>query len=169
MTSKNRTYNSISNSLYGIISYFIILVVTFASRKVFALSLGEEYLGLNSLFSNFVTMLSLPELGLSTAMLFFLYKPVANRDTIKINSFLNYYKKIYRFISIGITITGLFFSFFLGYFVHSEINPHIIQIYFLFQSNPRYAGKKASAWLHRCGYLRVTPATRGRKESVQNH
>lgn len=131
MVNKDRTYNSISNSIYGILSYFIILIVTFLSRKIFATSLGEEFLGLNSLFSNFVTMLSLPELGLSTAMLFFLYKPVAEKNKEKICAFLNFYKKIYNWIGLGITFVGIIFSFFLNIFVHSSINSVQIQIYFI--------------------------------------
>lgn len=132
MKKNDRTYNSISNSVYGILSYLIILIITFISRKVFVSSLGNVYLGLNSVFSGFVTMLSLPELGLSTAMLFFLYKPVAENDANKVTAYLKFYKKIYNSIGLIITLIGILFSFTLPFFIHSPLDNKSIQVYFIF-------------------------------------
>lgn len=70
----------------------------FAVRTVFIRVMGVEYLGLSSLFSSMLMVLNLAELGFSSAIVFHMYKPIAEDDPVTINALLHYYKIVYRVI-----------------------------------------------------------------------
>ena len=65
-----RTEKSLKNVLFGWGMQLVIIVLGFICRTVFIEILGEEYLGLSGLFANILTMLSLAELGIGTAIIF---------------------------------------------------------------------------------------------------
>lgn len=69
------------NIKYSTITYLLKLALQFAVRLVFVRSLPLEYLGINGLFTNLLAMLSLAELGVGTAIVYSLYKPLADKDT----------------------------------------------------------------------------------------
>ena len=72
----SRTRNSAFNIATGIGGQMLRILLNFAVRTVFIHILGKVYLGVNGLFSNTLTLLSLTELGFATAMNFKLYKPL---------------------------------------------------------------------------------------------
>ena len=76
----SRTCKSIQNIITAILGQVLIIIIGFISRKIFILYLSAEYLGLNGLFSSILTVLSLTELGLGPAMIFSLYKPLADNN-----------------------------------------------------------------------------------------
>lgn len=136
MNSKSRSANSLRNMIIGVGSQVIILLLMFIGRTVFINVLGAEYLGVNGLFANILTILSLAELGIGNVMIYSLYKPVAENDEATIRALLNYYKNIYRKIAVAVLIFGLCVVPFLGKIVNSDL-PHtsIILYYILFLLN----------------------------------
>lgn len=106
------------NILISAIAQIVVLLSNFIIRKIFVSTLSVEYLGLNGLFSNIVSLLSLAELGVGSAILFSLYLPLAEEEWGKIQAIMLLFKKIY--ISIGIVI------FLLGMTV-VPILPHLIK------------------------------------------
>ena len=103
--SLSRTHNSIVNVSWGLIVTLLNTLVTFANRTVFVKCLGPEYLGLNSLFSEVITMLSLAELGVGMAINFSLYRPI--HDYVKLSQLMSLYKKTYNIIAFVIFALGL--------------------------------------------------------------
>ena len=103
----SRTKNSTRNMLSGVINRLIIIVFPFIIRTLINQKLGAEYLGLSSLFKSVLTMLSLAELGFSSAIVFSMYKPIALGDKDQINSLLNFYRKTYIIIGLILLIIGL--------------------------------------------------------------
>ena len=85
----------------------MIIVVNMVARKVFLQSLGSDYLGLNSLFTNIVGLLAVAELGFGSAIDYSLYKPLAEDDKEAIKSLMKLYKKIYCTIGCVILLGGL--------------------------------------------------------------
>ena len=75
-----RTKNTIKNITITILTQVIITLLGFLSRKVFIDSLGTEYLGVNGLLTNVLSMLSLIEGGIGTSIVYNLYKPLAEDD-----------------------------------------------------------------------------------------
>ena len=119
------------NVIITIITFIIGLIPSFIVRKVFLDNLGNELLGLSSLFSNIVGLLSIVELGIGSAIIFSLYKPFADGNKIKVKGYLDYYFNFYK--KIGFIILGLGFLIipFLKIFIKEEINIFHVQQYFI--------------------------------------
>lgn len=131
-----RIQNSLKNMLFGISGQIISAVMGFIVRTVFIATLGIEYLGVNGLFTNILTLLSVANLGFDTAVIYSLYKPLAEGDQRKIQAFMNLYAKAYRIIGLIILLLGLSLLPFLPYLMNGETAiPHIQVIYILFLLN----------------------------------
>lgn len=103
----NVVHNAKRNIAAGTINKIIILLCPFIERVFINSILGPEYLGLGSLYSAIISVLSLSELGFHSAMVFNMYKPAAEGDTKKINGLLNYYRNVYRVVGCIILLLGL--------------------------------------------------------------
>ena len=101
-----RVLNSIKNVTVAIISYVLAMLIGIVSQSVLVRYLGIEYNGINGLFTNIISMLSVAELGIGSAVVYHLYKPIAENDKDKIKSLMNFYKIAYRWIALIITIIG---------------------------------------------------------------
>lgn len=91
MNKKSRTEYSILNIMTGLGGYMINTIIGLICRMVFTRTLAADYLGINGLFTNILTMLSLAELGIGSAIVFALYKPLAENDEEKIASLVKFY------------------------------------------------------------------------------
>ena len=128
-----RTIESIRNVGASILSTIISIVVGFVAQKIFINQLGIEYSGLNGLFSNIITMLSISELGIGTTIVYHLYKPIVEDDKNKIKSLMKFYKTSYRIIAMVIIISGLAITPLIPTLVGDTIvRDNLIIIYYLF-------------------------------------
>lgn len=131
-----RINNSLKNIYTGLFGQVITLLVTFVTRTIFIKILGVEYLGISGLFSNILTIFSLAELGVGQAIIFSLYKAIADDDKQKICGLMNLYEKIYKCIGIFILIIGIGLTPFLGKIIGQDVNiQNINLIYILFVMN----------------------------------
>lgn len=137
MKEESRTKNSILNISTGAIVQIMNKLMAFVVRTVFIKMLNSEYLGVNGLFTNILSILSFAELGIGTAIIFNMYKPVAENDIPKIKSLMHLYKKAYNIIGIVIFLLGLCVIPFMDYIVTDvpNIEENIILIYILFLAN----------------------------------
>ena len=137
MNTKDKTQNSIRNSAFGIASQIVIILISFFTRSIFLKYLSEEYLGLNGLFSNVISILSLTELGFGTAAIYALYKPLAAKEEEQVAALMNLYAKIYHIMFAIVTILGLILLPFIRYIIKDlpEDIPNIHLIYLLFVLN----------------------------------
>ena len=103
----SRTQNSIYNIVTGVSGQILATVLKFVVRTVFIHTLGKTYLGINGLFSDILTMLSLTELGFDTAINFKMYKPLAEKDVKRVRVLLKFYKTVYRIVGTVILILGI--------------------------------------------------------------
>ena len=129
----SRTKNSIRNSTVSIITQVLTVIINFIVKTVFIHTLGSEYLGVNGLFSNIITMLSLADLGIGVAIPYSLYKPLAEENHEKINILMKFYAKVYNVIGIIVLTIGLSLIPFLGLMIKDMPDiPHLRFIYALF-------------------------------------
>lgn len=137
MVQKTRTQYSILNILTGIGGYGINTVIGFVCRMVFVRCLADEYLGINGLFSNILSMLSLAELGIGNAIVYALYKPIAENDEDKIASLMQFYRKAYQIIGCVVALFGILMIPFLDFVIQEppEIKENLYVIYILFLFN----------------------------------
>ncbi|WP_035416123.1 lipopolysaccharide biosynthesis protein [Bacillus sp. MB2021] len=133
MTKNSRTKSVIKNSVFGIIGQLFNLIINFASRTIFIQLLGAMYLGIHGLFSNIFSILSLFELGIGSAIVYSLYKPLAEKNERKIEALMNLYAKAYKVIGLGILIIGLSILPLLKFIVTDQSNiPQFKLIFILF-------------------------------------
>lgn len=112
-----RIQHAAKNIAFGYIGNITSTVLGFVLRTVFIMKLDATLLGINGLYTGVLTMLSLAELGIGTALNFSLYAPVARKDYEKIKSYMLFYKKAYRVIAGIVAVIGIILIPFLKYFI----------------------------------------------------
>lgn len=132
-TNGSRTKKLIRNSVVGAIAFGIQIIITFISRVVFIRYLGIEYLGVNDLYANLLSVLSLADLGFETVLMYSLYKPIANNDQVLICELVNTFKKLYRLIAVVVFVLGILLVPFLSQIIKdSGLNNQDLIVYYLF-------------------------------------
>lgn len=127
MRTKKASINIAINS----IAYIIGFLPSFIVRKVFLDTLGNDMLGLSSLYLNIIGLFSIIEMGIGSAIIFSLYKPYAENNIEKMQGYLSFYKKFYIRIGSVIFAAGLLFIPFLNIFVTGNINNKDAIVYFI--------------------------------------
>jgi len=128
-----RAINSIKNTGVALLCNLISVVIGFVAQKAFLQTLGLEYAGLNGLFNNIVSMLAIAELGIGTAIVYHLYKPIAEKDISRIKTLMQFYKVSYRVIALIVLILGICIMPFLHSIVgETSAYESIYAIYALF-------------------------------------
>lgn len=133
----NRTENSIRNIFWGVISKFVMLFFPFIIRTILIKSLGADFLGLNSLFTSILTVLNLAELGFSSAVVYNMYKPIAENDAETVCALMAYYRKVYHVIGVCVTVVGVALIPFLPHLISGSYpqSINITVLYLLFLAN----------------------------------
>ena len=124
----DRVKNAKRNIVFGFVSKAVSIVLPFLIRTVIIRTLGAEYLGLNGLFASILQVLNMSELGFSSAVVYSMYRPIAENDDDAICALLNFYRKVYRIIGFGILIAGLAILPFLRYLIKDGAVPNGINI-----------------------------------------
>lgn len=123
---------------FGILNRIISLLVPFLLQTVLIYSLGAQYGGIKGLFSSILSVLNLSELGVGTAIVYSMYKPIAEDDIDTICALLKLYKKLYRIIGAVILFLGLAVTPFVKYLIHGaypeEINLQLVFLLYLINS-----------------------------------
>ncbi len=101
------------NIIFGYIGQLATALISFVLRTIFIRNLAEQLLGVNSLYTNILSILSMAELGIGTALNFALYRPVAEHDREKVKSYMQMYRKAYYIIALVVAGIGLAIAPFL--------------------------------------------------------
>lgn len=129
-----RTKNASRNIVFGGILKIYQIAVPFLMRTAMIYFMGVQYLGLNSLFTSILQVLNLTELGVGSAMVYSMYKPIAEDDTNTICALMRLYRLYYRVIGIVIAVIGVVLTPFIPYLVKSDL-PAGLNIYVLYLLN----------------------------------
>ena len=121
------------NIFFGYLGNIMIMIMGFLQRTVFIMVLDKTLLGVNSLYTDILSVLSLAELGIGSALNYSLYKPVAENNLEKIKSYMRLYKRAYLVIAGVITIVGIALIPFLPYLIKDSkgINGRDLILYYL--------------------------------------
>lgn len=131
-----RTKNSIKNTIVSFSSNLLTIVIGLIAQGIFIKILGSEYLGINGLFSNIISMLGIVELGVGSAIIYHLYKPIVEEDIKKVKALMNFYKKCYTIIALIILTIGLMITPYLNLFIEEvtiDINISLVYILFIIE------------------------------------
>ena len=139
---KSRTQKSLTNVIFGIGSQGVELILKVVGRTIFIRFLAIEYLGVNGLFGEILTVLSLAELGIGSALGYALYKPLREDNKKRISALMELYRKSYVIIGIGVAVVGALLIPFLDYIVKDpgKVAGELKQIYvfYLFNTSITY-------------------------------
>ena len=134
----DRVGNTKRNIIVGEIDRFLGILLPFIVRTMMIHMLGAEYLGLTGLFYSIVQMLNLAEMGFGTAIVYSMYKPIAQNDDKAINALLRFYAVVYRAVGAVITLIGLSVLPFLPNLIKDkvpeDVNVYIVYLIFLANS-----------------------------------
>lgn len=126
-----RIQKSLKNVSTGLINKAAIMLLSFTTKTVFIRLLGAEYNGINSLYTNILSVLSLAELGLGNVLIFYLYSALEKEDTDKIATLTQEFKKIYKIIIVCVSLVGIAIVPFLNILVKSDLPYNELVIYYL--------------------------------------
>lgn len=126
-----RTKNAARNLKFGAILRIYMILLPFLMRTVLLKELGVEYLGLGGLFNSIMKALNIAELGVNSAMVFTMYRAVAEDDTVKIRALMKQYRKYYRLIGLFIAVAGVALVPFLPRLVSGKI-PDDVSLYVIY-------------------------------------
>lgn len=129
-----RTKNAARNMLFDGMLKVLNILIPFIIRTVMLHYLGAQYLGLNGLFKSILSFLNLAELGVGSAMVFSMYKPISEDDTESICALLKLYRTFYRAIGLFIAVAGLALTPFLRGLISGDI-PQDMNLYILYFMN----------------------------------
>ena len=130
----DRTKNATRNIVFDGALEMMNMLFPFAIRSVMLHYLGTEYLGLNGLFKSLLMFLNLAELGVGSAMVFSMYKPIAEDDTFTICALLRLYRTLYRIIGLAIAAVGLLLMPVLRNLIKGDL-PAGMNLYILYLMN----------------------------------
>lgn len=134
MAKIERTKNATRNIIFGVILKAYQIVVPFLMRTAMIYLMGVQYLGLNSLFTSILQVLNLAELGVGSAMIYSMYKPIAEDDDTTICSLMKLYRTYYRIIGLVIAIIGCVLTPFIPKLISGGV-PEGLNIYILYLLN----------------------------------
>ena len=130
----DKAKNAKRNIVFGTVLKLYQILLPFLFRSIIVYTLGVEYLGLNSLFTSVLQVLNLAELGVGSAMVFSMYRPIAEDDEAKICALMHLYKIYYRVIGAVILVLGLLLTPFIPNLINGSV-PNDINVYVLYIMN----------------------------------
>lgn len=137
MSESSRTKKSIVNVSVVLVIQVVNTIIGIINRTIFIQLLGNDYLSVNGLFSNILTLLSFAELGIGNAIIFSLYRPISEKNNKKICEILNLYRRAYWVIFVVVFAIGVAIIPFLDAIISDvpDIQESIVLIYVLFIVN----------------------------------
>lgn len=139
-----RTKNATRNIVFGMTLKIYQSAMPFLVRTAMIYFMGVEYLGLDSLFVSILQVLNLAELGVGSAMVFGMYKPIVEDDAVTICALMKLYRTYYRIIGLVIAVVGLALTPLIPRLIKSDLPPEL-NIYVLYWLN--LAATVFSYWL----------------------
>ncbi len=127
----SRTKNTSRNILAGLWNRFSTILLSFVNRTIIIYILGAEFSGLNSLFVSILGVLNIAELGIDTAIVQSMYKPIAEGNKKRICELLTLYRKSYHIVGTVILGAGLLLIPFIPQLIHEEL-PVSVNLYALY-------------------------------------
>ncbi len=139
-----RTKNASRNIAFGLLLKIYQILLPFLIRTAMIYCMGVQYVGLDSLFVSIVQVLNLAELGVGVAMVYSMYRPIAEDDAVSICALMKLYRTYYRVIGGIVAVVGLALTPFIVRLVKSDLPPDV-DIYVLYWLN--LAATVLSYWL----------------------
>ncbi|MBQ7506028.1 MAG: hypothetical protein IJT05_01745 [Lachnospiraceae bacterium] len=106
-TGTVRARNAVRNSFFSVLTQVALIVFAALSNRVVNHRIGEALIGLNGTITNVLGILSVTELGFSTAVIYHLYRGMAEKNEKEVAELINLYRRAYFVIAGIILVIGL--------------------------------------------------------------
>lgn len=126
--NESRVKKSLLNARVNTICYFLSLFVAFFTRKIFIDYLGTEFIGLTGTLQSLLGFLNLAELGIGSAIGYFLYKPLVAKDETRLRELVSLLGYVYRIIGLVILTVGVVLALFLP-LIYSDLQFSLSVVY----------------------------------------
>ena len=138
-----RTEKSVRNMKFAMIAQLVTMILTFVSKPVIINLVGFDAHSINSLFTQVISAISLAEMGVGSAIVYNLYKPLAEGDHKKVSELMNLFRTAYWAIGAATMVIGLALTPWLQYLIKGIENYEfsyirIAYLMFVFQSATSY-------------------------------
>ncbi|MBR6208194.1 MAG: lipopolysaccharide biosynthesis protein [Oscillospiraceae bacterium] len=137
-----RTEKSIRNLKFALAAQVVTIALSFVTRTCLVRILGIEAVALNGLFTQVIAAISLAEMGTGTAIVYNLYKPLAEGDHEKVSQLMNLFRTAYWIIGAATMVIGIILIPWLPYLITDLPNDisyiRIVYLMFVFQSAVSY-------------------------------
>lgn len=110
----------LKNSLYSVINYLLLLLLSFWVRKVLIANFPIEYAGYEALFTDVFTLLSIADLGLDSIISYRIYEKIIY-DQDAIWPLMKLAKKMYFLISMVVLVIGFAFLLLIPYLFSAQV------------------------------------------------
>ena len=127
----DRTQNTLRNIFFGFINKGITLICPFVVRTLLIKIMGLQYAGVDGLFTSILQVLNLSELGLGSAIVYCMYRPIAHGDDKTVCALLKLFRKMYLLIGMVVLLIGIGLMPFLHFFVKGSY-PAEVDIYIIY-------------------------------------
>ena len=129
-----RTKKSVLNFLADVIPFLILGVLNFLRINFIVKYYGDNVNGYMQLITQIFSYLALAEAGFGTAVIYKLYKPLADDDKDKISSIVNGSKIIFKRIAVVMAIGTIICTFLIPLFVNKAdlTNMFLMSIFLLY-------------------------------------
>ena len=107
------------------------IVVPVFFRAVIIRTLGIAYLGLDGLFKSVLQVLNLTELGFGTAVIYMMYRPIAEGDEKTVNRLLTLLRDVYKKVGLVMLAAGVAVIPFMRWLVKDDTGTDV-NIYLLY-------------------------------------
>ncbi len=138
-----RSKKAFINAIYGMAGYIILMLSNLITRSVLVKALGYDLAGLDTVFKNFLSFLSLAELGIGTGLIYKLYTPILQDDKKQIKRILNFYKNAYIIISLVFLLGSVIVACFTKTVIKENYSALYLGVLFML-----YAGDTVASYLY---------------------
>ena len=102
---------------FAMIAQAVTMILTFVSKPVIIHLAGIEAHSINSLFTQVISAISLAEMGVGSAIVYNLYKPLAEGDHKKVSELMNLFRTAYLAIGVATMVIGAALTPFLHFLI----------------------------------------------------
>lgn len=134
LSKHSRSSSAIINSSVGLFCLLVPIILQFFSRRFFLEYLNIDYLGIQETYTSILSTLSLTELGLQTAIVYCLYKPLKTDNHQLINDIMGVMRVIYQWIGFAFILFPLFIIPFLPNLLQGIVITDEIRLCFITES-----------------------------------
>ena len=120
------------NIFYSLLFQTLSLLIGFVIRKLLISKIGVYLIGVNGVYENIISMLSLTNFGVLSASSFYLYRAFAHKNFEEVVRYYQAFKKLYQYVAVAIAVLGAVIILKIDWIINIEdIGINYLRLFFL--------------------------------------